>query len=157
MWWAVTPRGFKAPPAVNTAGVRGADPTKSPQGCKCDTPTTWGAQHTGCTMYYPTWAVEILEQIEELEKLKMQHANEYTQYVKVNSSSIYQVLQDYNIKQLCEELHINPNYVNVYITQYKNLLKNLGIVQLDKWVLVQLFKKFVRMKIYIKNTKQKYV
>jgi len=39
MWCGVTPQGFKAPPAVNTAGVRGADPTKSPQGCKCDTPT----------------------------------------------------------------------------------------------------------------------
>jgi len=108
-------------------------------------------------MYYPTWAVEILEQIEELEKLKMQYSNEYTQYVKVNTANIYNALQDYNISQIAKELNINPNYVNDYVVQFKNLLKNLGIVQLDKWVLVQLFKKFVRMKIYIKNTKQKYV
>jgi len=108
-------------------------------------------------MYYPQWSVEILLELQELEKLKEKYANEYTQYVKINTTNIYNALQDYNIKQLCEELHINPNYINVYITQYKNLLKNLGIVQLDKWVLVQLFKKFVKMKIYIKNTKQKYV
>jgi len=108
-------------------------------------------------MFYPSWSVEILKEVEELEKLKMQYSNEYTQYVRVNTTNIYNALQDYNIKQLCEELHINPNYINVYITQYKNLLKNLGITSIDKWVLVNLFKKFVRMKIYVKNTKQKYV
>jgi len=108
-------------------------------------------------MFYPSWSVEILIEKEELEKLKEKHNNEYIQYVKVNTASIYQVLQDYNIVKLSEELHIKPENINQYITQFKNLLKNLGITSIDKWVMVELFKKFVRMKIYIKNTKQKYV
>jgi len=157
MWGGVTPQGLKVPLRTNMRSVRGVDPTKSPQGLKCEAPAVQGAQHTGLNMFYPTWSVEILKEIEELEKLKEKYANEYTQYVKINTTNIYNALQDYNIKQLCEELHINPNYVNVYITQYKNLLKNLGIIQLDKWVMVELFKKFVRMKIYVKYTKQKYV
>jgi len=116
-----------------------------------------GAQHTGCTMFYPSWSIDILLEIQELEKLKMQHSNEYTQYVKVNATNIYQVLQDYSIVKLCEELHIKPENINQYITQFKNLLKAYGVYQLDKWVLIELFKKFVKMKIYVKYTKQRYV
>ena len=99
-------------------------------------------------MSIPTWNIEYLLYIQDLEHLKEQYSEKIDDdVVRLTRSELYPILM------LSNEFNMRPEKLEVYFNKFIKLLKRYGLYKryVNKYAVIESFKRYVSLSIYNKR------
>ena len=110
-------------------------------------PGRLGPKRPGLFMSVPTWNIEYLLYIQDLERLKEQYHDKMNEdVVRLTRSELYPILM------LSNEFNMSPEKLEVYFNKFIKVLKRYGLYKkyANKYAIIRAFKNYVSLSLYRK-------